>query len=93
MNSQVQSSWGGARKGAGRKSKDTELQELALMDAAINPEGWQRLFLALFEKACSGNVSAAKLIIERRFGLKPKEETSSPTSVKPPTWFMPSSQD
>lgn len=86
MNNQTQSSWGGARNGAGRKPKDTELKELAIMDAAIDPEGWERLFIAIFEKACAGNVAAAKLIIERRFGGAAKLELEQ-LVPKPPTWL------
>ena len=78
---------GGKRVGAGRKPKDQERQERELMDEVVGPSEWHTIYNSLLSKACSGNVSAAKLLIERRFGLKPKEEISLPTSVKPPTWF------
>ena len=78
---------GGKRVGAGRKPKDQERQERELMDEVVGPSEWHTIYNSLLSKALEGNVSAAKLLIERRFGLKPKEETSSPTSVKPPTWF------
>ena len=72
---------------------EQEHQERELEGEVVGPSAWHTIYNSLLSKALEGNVSAAKLVIERRFGLKPKEETSSPTSVKPPTWFMPSSQD
>lgn len=86
MNNQEKSSWGGAREGAGRKPKDEELKELALIDAAIDPDGWQRLIKVLFEKACAGNVAAAKLILERRFGSHSNLEIKI-DKPQPGDWF------
>lgn len=64
---------GGARPGAGRKPRDEEQKELELIDSAVNPDEWVRLFKSLYMKAVAdGDTSAAKLIIERRYG-KAKE--------------------
>ncbi len=60
---------GGARKGAGRKSKSDEIKKIEQMDGVLNPNvAWEEL--AKLVKG--GDLSAIKVWIAHRFG-KPKE--------------------
>jgi hypothetical protein len=76
---------GGKRAGAGRKPKNQEQDELKLIDATISPAKWQELISKLFEKAIGGDVSAARLLFERKFGASRKsiEVAQAPP---PPFW-------
>lgn len=59
---------GGAREGAGRKPKDEELKEIALWDDNVSPEDWGKVARSVRDKAIKGDMSAAKLMFERRYG-------------------------
>lgn len=59
---------GGAREGAGRKPKDVELRELELLDSHCSDEDWAKIITAVKIKAIGGDMAAAKLLFERRFG-------------------------
>lgn len=71
MNNQ-QKSKGGARKGAGRKSKAEELGLSDLMDS-VGPT--DAILQSLHKLALKGNVEAMKLWLGYKFG-KPKESVT-----------------
>lgn len=82
---------GGARQGAGRKPKDEEQKEIELIDSALEPDKWVKLFKSLYTKAVAdGDTSAAKLIIERRYGKAKETVNLNHTlqeGVKLPDWM------
>lgn len=65
----MESKHGGARKGAGRKSKDEELKLIEKLDNIIDSDKAINSLNGLIK---DGNFNAIKLYLEYRFG-KPKE--------------------
>ena len=71
------STHGGARKGAGRKSKDDELKIIERLDNVIEKDNVIESLRNLIE---DGNFNAIKLYFEYRFG-KPKETIETTHNV------------
>ena len=71
------STHGGARKGAGRKSKDDELKIIERLDNVIEKDSVIESLRNLIE---DGNFNAIKLYFEYRFG-KPKETIETTHNV------------
>jgi len=69
---------GGARPGAGRKSKAEEFRLSAIMDDIGNTE---KVLTALYKQASSGlNMNATQLWLAYKYG-KPKDNEGSPTEM------------
>ena len=77
---------GGVIPGQGRKSKAQEAGLAEMIDSAISREDWRKVFKKAIEKAHRGDMFAARLILEYRFGrpaqsLKVSGDAASPLSV------------
>jgi hypothetical protein len=60
---------GGAREGSGRKPKADEIRLIETMDAIAAPES---VWIALYQKAESGDTNAIKTWLQYRYGM-PKQ--------------------
>lgn len=77
---------GGARPGAGRKSK-TEIQAIRnIIDDNIDAAQWDELFGRLREFALKGNMRAAQLLLAYRFG-QPHKPTENDDEAPPIQFF------
>ena len=63
---------GGARKGAGRKTKVEEKKLLEIIDAAISPEKFQEIWLTVAEKAAKGSFQHTQLLFNYYYGQPTK---------------------
>lgn len=59
---------GGARPGAGRKSKAEEAGVAELIDSAVTPADWRAIFKTVKKKAARGDTNSARFLAEYRFG-------------------------
>ena len=59
---------GGARPGAGRKSNAEIFNMRHLLDQALAEDEWIEIFQSLSQSARQGNLQAAKLLFQYRFG-------------------------
>lgn len=64
---------GGARPGAGRKSKAEELELPALIEEVIGEQGKRDIIKKLFEKAKGGSYPHTQLLMAYMYG-KPQEK-------------------
>jgi len=64
---------GGARKGAGRKTKAEELELPALIDEVIGEDGKRAVITKLFEKAKTGSYLHTQLLMAYIYG-KPQDK-------------------
>ncbi len=80
---------GGARNGAGRKSKADELGLSGLMDAVIGSKEWEELIAIIYKDAIAGSAPHQKLLLQYKFG-NPNQKmdiTSGGKTISLPSWI------
>jgi hypothetical protein len=63
---------GGARAGAGRKPDPLKALLQELLDKAVDAEAWGEIFKVLACRAQAGDIKAAGMLLDRKFGRAPQ---------------------